>query len=56
MSRDQHRESTVIHVRVKWGARTLDLGARCGGGVFLGIALLVLLAMIVMYGQRWFVS
>ena len=55
MSRDRqgHTENTVIHVRIKWGARTLDLGARFGGGVFLGFALLALLAMIVIYGQRW---
>lgn len=49
----KNEQIAVIDLEVKWGGRMVRLGARFGGGVFLGIAVLAFLGLVVLYGQRW---
>jgi len=41
-----HSKNAIINVSVVWGTRRLQLDARFGGVVFLGAALLVLVAIL----------
>jgi hypothetical protein len=50
---DDNSKNAIINVSVMWGTRRLQLDARFGGVVFLGVALIVLVAVLVVRGQRW---
>ena len=43
----------VIHLRVTWGTRKVQLAARFSGAVCLGIAFLVVLSIIALDGRHW---
>jgi len=50
----RHAENiAVIHLRVTWGTRKVQLAARFSGAVFLGVVFLAVLSIIALDGRHW---
>jgi hypothetical protein len=50
----RHVESiAVIHLRVTWGTRKVQLAARFSGAVFVGVAFLAAPSIIALDGWHW---